>query len=61
MVGNLLAYTMGAVLDDWRDSAFALSAIPLLASVTMLFYPETPYWLASVGRSKESRYTLFIK
>ena len=58
MSGNLLAYIMGAVFDDWRDSALVLSAIPFLASVTMLLFPETPYWLASVGRSKESRYTI---
>ena len=56
MLGNLLAYIMGAVFDDWRDSALALSAIPFLASMTMLLYPETPYWLASVGRLQESRY-----
>ena len=59
MSGNLLAYIMGAVFDDWRDSALVLSAIPFLASVTMLLFPETPYWLASVGRSKESRYTIY--
>ena len=59
MFGNLLAYIMGAVFDDWRDSALALSAIPFLASVTMFLYPETPYWLASVGRPQESRYVLF--
>ena len=56
MAGNLLAYIMGAVFDDWRDSAFALSMVPFLASVTMIYYPETPYWLASVGRLQESRY-----
>ena len=56
MLGNLLAYIMGAVFDDWRDSALALSVVPLLASVTMLLYPETPYWLASVGRLQDSRY-----
>ena len=56
MMGNLLAYIMGAVFDDWRHSALALSAVPFLASVTMLLYPETPYWLASIGRLQESRY-----
>ena len=58
MFGNLLAYMMGAVFDEWRDSALVLSAIPFLASVTMFLYPETPYWLASVGRKHESRYVL---
>ena len=58
MFGNLLAYIMGAAFDDWRHSALVLSAIPFLASVTMLLYPETPYWLASVGRPQESRYTV---
>ena len=56
MLGNLLAYIVGAVFDDWRDSALALSVIPLLGSVTMLLFPETPFWLASVGRLQDSRY-----
>ena len=60
MFGNLLAYIMGAAFDDWRDSALVLSAIPFLASVTMLLYPESPYWLASVGRQQESRYVYLI-
>ena len=56
MLGYLLANIMGVVFDDWRNSALVLSVVPLLGSVTMLLFPETPYWLASVGRLQDSRY-----
>ena len=55
LVGMLLAYIMGMVFDDWRHSALVLSMVPLLGSVTMLLFPDTPYWLASVGRLQDSR------
>ena len=56
MLGYLLANLMGVVFNDWRNSALALAVVPLLGSMTMLLFPETPYWLASVGRFQESRY-----
>lgn len=56
MLGYLLANIMGVVLDDWRDSALVLAAVPLIGSLSMLFFPETPYWLASKGRLLDSRY-----
>ena len=56
MLGYLLANIMGVVLDDWRDSALVLAAVPLIGSLSMLFFPETPYWLASKGRLQDSRY-----
>ena len=55
-VGKLLAYVVALIFQDWRDSALALSQVPLLASMTMLLFPETPYWLASVGKLQDSRY-----
>lgn len=55
MLGGVLAYNLGVVFDDWRYSAFTLAVVPLLGSVTMLWFPETPYWLASVGRLDDSR------
>ena len=55
-VGKLLAYVIALIFYDWRDSALALSLVPLLASTTMLLFPETPYWLASVGKLQDSRY-----
>ena len=55
-VGKLLAYVVALIFPDWRDSALALSQVPLLASMTMLLFPETPYWLASVGKLQDSRY-----
>ena len=56
MLGAMLANILGAVFDDWKHSALVLSVLPLIASVSMFFFPETPYWLASVGRQQESRY-----
>ena len=45
MLGGVLAYNLGVVFDDWRYSAFTLAVVPLLGSFTMLWFPETPYWL----------------
>ena len=56
MLGYLLANILGVVFSDWRYSALAVAVVPLLGSVSMLFFPETPYWLASVGRLNDSRY-----
>ena len=56
MLGYLLANIMGVVFVDWRNSALVLSVVPLFGSVTMLLFPETPYWLAYVGRLQDSRY-----
>ena len=47
---------MGALFVDWRNSALVLAMIPLFGSLTMLLFPETPYWLAYVGRLQDSRY-----
>ena len=56
MLGYLLANIMDVTFDEWRYSALALAVVPLLGSVSMLFLPETPYWLATVGRLEDSRY-----
>ena len=56
MLGYLLANIMGAIFVDWRNSALVLAMIPLFASLTILLFPETPYWLAYVGRLQDSRY-----
>ena len=56
MLGAMLANILGAVFLDWKYSALVLAVVPLIGSVSMLFFPETPYWLASVGRQQDSRY-----
>ena len=55
MLGYLIAYIIGTIFEDWRDSALALLAVSLLGSLTMVFFPETPFWLASVGCLQDSR------
>ena len=55
MLGYLIAYIIGTIFEDWRDSALALVAVPLMGSLTMVIFPETPFWLASVGRLQDSR------
>ena len=55
MLGYLIAYIIGTIFEDWRDSALALVAVPLMGSLTMVLFPETPFWLASVGRLQDSR------
>ena len=56
MLGFMLANILGVVFEDWRYSALTLAAVPLLGSGLMLLFPETPYWLASVGRLQDARY-----
>ena len=56
MLGYFLANILGVVFSEWRYSALVVAVVPLLGSVSMLFFPETPYWLASKGRLLDSRY-----
>ncbi|KAF8054411.1 hypothetical protein N665_1330s0006 [Sinapis alba] len=51
-VGISVLYALGTVIA-WRDLAI-LGAIPCLMIVPILFFiPESPRWLAKVGREKE--------
>ncbi|KAF3564478.1 hypothetical protein DY000_02014098 [Brassica cretica] len=51
-VGISVLYALGTVVA-WRDLAI-LGAIPCLMSVPLLFFiPESPRWLAKVGKEKE--------
>ncbi|KAG2330652.1 hypothetical protein Bca52824_001832 [Brassica carinata] len=51
-VGISVLYALGTVVA-WRDLAI-LGAIPCLLIVPLLFFiPESPRWLAKVGREKE--------
>ncbi|KAL0645254.1 hypothetical protein Bca4012_043545 [Brassica carinata] len=51
-VGISVLYAFGTVVA-WRDLAI-LGAIPCLMIVPLLFYiPESPRWLAKVGKEKE--------
>ncbi|CAH8381855.1 unnamed protein product [Eruca vesicaria subsp. sativa] len=51
-VGTSVLYALGTVVA-WRDLAI-LGAIPCLMIVPLLFFiPESPRWLAKVGREKE--------
>ena len=59
MLGYLIAYIIGTIFEDWRDSALALLTVSLLGSLTMVLFPETPFWLASVGRLQDSRLDYF--
>ena len=56
ILGFLLANITG-LSEDWRTSALILASVPFVASVTILFFPETPYWLIKMGRSEEAKYT----
>ena len=52
--GFVLAYATGHFLD-WRTASMVLSAVPLLASASMLLLPETPYWLIEHGKNEKAR------
>ena len=52
--GFVLAYVTGHFLE-WRTASMVLSAVPLLASLSMLMLPETPYWLIEHGKYEKAR------
>ncbi|XP_013618857.1 PREDICTED: sugar transporter ERD6-like 15 isoform X6 [Brassica oleracea var. oleracea] len=57
IVGSSLFYALGTVVG-WRDLAI-LGAIPFLVIIPLLFFiPESPRWLAKVGREKEVKAVL---
>ena len=55
MLGFLLANITG-LLEAWRISALILAFVPLIASGSMYLFPETPYWLAKMGRINDAKY-----
>ena len=55
-LGFLITYAVGLGLgSDWRRTAVAMAALPLMASLAMHILPETPYWLVQKGRYSEAR------
>ncbi|XP_022557909.2 sugar transporter ERD6-like 15 isoform X2 [Brassica napus] len=57
IVGSSLFYALGTVVG-WRDLAI-LGVIPFLVIIPLLFFiPESPRWLAKVGREKEVKAVL---
>ena len=54
ILGFLLANITG-LSEDWRMSAQILSSVPLVASLAIVFFPETPYWLIKMGRKEDAR------
>ena len=55
MLGFLFANITG-LLEAWRSSALILAFVPLVASGSMYLFPETPYWLAKMGRIDDAKY-----
>ena len=54
MLGFLFANITG-LLEEWRMSALILALVPLVASGSIYLFPETPYWLAKMGRNEEAK------
>ena len=55
ILGFLLANITG-LSEDWRMSAQILASVPLIASLSIIFFPETPFWLIKMGRKEDARY-----
>ena len=55
MLGFLLANITG-LMEVWRSSALVLAFVPLVASGSTVLFPETPYWLAKMGRVEDAEY-----
>ena len=54
ILGLLLANITG-LSEDWRMSAQILASVPLIASVSIVFFPETPYWLIKMDRMGDAK------
>ena len=54
MLGFLLANITG-LFGAWRMSALVLAIVPMVASGSIYLFPETPYWLAKMGRIEEAK------
>ncbi|KAF4519957.1 hypothetical protein B566_EDAN005456 [Ephemera danica] len=52
-LGILLVYALGSVLA-WRTVAAIATILPLSALLALFFLPESPHWLARVGRESEA-------
>jgi SP family facilitated glucose transporter-like MFS transporter 8 len=52
-MGILLVYALGSVLP-WRTVAAMGNILPLCALLALFFLPESPHWLARVGRGHEA-------
>lgn len=57
MLGYLIVFWLGAA-TDWRTVALVCLACPLTAMLSILFIPETPFWLLVHGREREARQSL---
>ena len=54
VLGFLLANITG-LFGAWRMSALVLAIVPMVASGSIYLFPETPYWLAKMGRIEEAK------
>ena len=52
-VGMLLIYGVGYFVE-WRTLAWLCNIAPTLLVLTMLFLPESPYWLVEKDRKTEA-------
>ena len=53
-MGILVVYGLGAFLD-WRIVAWCGLVLPLLSFVLLIFTPESPTWLASIGQYEKAK------
>ena len=49
------AWVVGYFLD-WRNTAFVEMTPSALLILTMIFFPESPYWLVEAGKIDLARY-----
>ena len=54
-IGTLSAWVVGYFLD-WRNTAFVEMIPSALLILTMIFFPESPYWLVEAGKIDLARY-----
>lgn len=57
--GSLFALVLGYLLD-WRPIAFILAAVSFVTTFSILFLPETPYYLIEKGKNSDARASLIF-
>ncbi|XP_014290996.1 facilitated trehalose transporter Tret1 [Halyomorpha halys] len=57
LLGVSLQFLLGTLLP-WRQAALLNIAFPILSFVSLLFVPESPHWLAAMGREKDAEKAL---
>ena len=52
-IGIFVPYLLGYLIG-WRQTCFVMAVVTGIASILVIFMPETPYWLIEKDRHDEA-------